>query len=104
LRGDVSFDTSVLLYTLSDDVMKCGIVRRLLADGGCISVQVLNEFVSVARRKLNMDWDEISRARCIASFLRATAVDFSQHSRASPWSRATIRISHLRRADTCFGD
>jgi predicted nucleic acid-binding protein len=62
MRVDVSFDTSVLLYTLSDDALKSGIVRRLLAEGGCISVQVLNEFVSVTRRKLRMDWDEIGRA------------------------------------------
>jgi len=62
MRVDVSFDTSVLLYTLSDDALKNGIVRRLLVDGGCISVQVLNEFVNVTRRKLRMDWDEIGRA------------------------------------------
>ncbi len=62
MRVDVSFDTSVLLYTLSDDASKNAIVRRLLVDGGCISVQVLNEFVSVTRRKLRLDWDEIGRA------------------------------------------
>lgn len=36
--------------------------RALLADGGCISVQVLNEFAHVSRRKLGMDWPEIGRA------------------------------------------
>jgi predicted nucleic acid-binding protein len=32
--------------------------ERLLADGGWISVQVLNEFAAVARRKLNLSWQE----------------------------------------------
>jgi predicted nucleic acid-binding protein len=62
MRVDVSFDTSVLLYALSDDALKSGIVRQLLVAGGCISVQVLNEFVNVTRRKLRLDWDDIGRA------------------------------------------
>jgi predicted nucleic acid-binding protein len=32
--------------------------EKLLAEGGCISVQVLDEFAAVARRKLNMSWEE----------------------------------------------
>jgi predicted nucleic acid-binding protein len=31
--------------------------ENLLADGGWISVQVLNEFAAVARRKLNLSWE-----------------------------------------------
>jgi predicted nucleic acid-binding protein len=34
----------------------------LLADGGVISVQVLNEFVSVARRKFNTSWSDLRLA------------------------------------------
>ena len=36
--------------------------EKLLADGGWISVQVLNEFAAVARRKLNMSWEETREA------------------------------------------
>ena len=36
--------------------------EKLLADGGWISVQVLNEFAAVARRKLNLSWEETREA------------------------------------------
>lgn len=46
--ADAFFDTNVLLYLLSDDVAKADRAEALLAAGGFISVQVLNEFASVA--------------------------------------------------------
>jgi len=51
---DTFFDTSVLLYLLSDDSEKADRVEQLLAERGTISVQVLNEFAAVALRKLGM--------------------------------------------------
>jgi predicted nucleic acid-binding protein len=53
------FDTNVVLYMLSADTVKADRAEELLAAGGTISVQVLNEFVSVASRKLRMSWIEI---------------------------------------------
>lgn len=53
------FDTSVLLYLLSDDSRKADQVERLLANRGTISVQVLNEFAAVALRKLKMPLHEV---------------------------------------------
>ena len=53
------FDTNVLLYLVSADARKADQAENLLAEGGCISVQVLNEFAAVATRKLNMSWPEI---------------------------------------------
>lgn len=52
------FDTNILLYLLSSDA-RADQAEKLIADGGVISVQVLNEFASVASRKLKMDWSEI---------------------------------------------
>lgn len=52
-------DTNVLIYLLSEDPAKAARARDLLAAGGVISVQVLNEFVAVARRKLNLDWADV---------------------------------------------
>lgn len=52
-------DTNVLLYLLSADARKADRAEALLQDGPAISVQVLNEFASVARRKLGLQWDEI---------------------------------------------
>lgn len=56
---DRFLDTNILLYLLSEDRAKADRAEALLAQGGVISVQVLNEFAAVARRKLRMEWDEI---------------------------------------------
>lgn len=52
-------DTNVLLYLLSGDTAKSSRAEAALAGGIVVSVQVLNEFANVARRKLGFDWDEI---------------------------------------------
>lgn len=57
--GEDFFDTNVVLYLLSADTAKADRAEELLAVGGTISVQVLNEFVAVASRKLRMSWLEI---------------------------------------------
>ena len=57
--GDVFFDTKVLLYLLSSDEPKANRAEQVIADGGRISVQVLNEFANVATRKLGMPWGEV---------------------------------------------
>ena len=54
-------DTNVLVYAFSTDP-RADRAEALLAEGGAISVQVLNEFANVARRKLAMDWQEIADA------------------------------------------
>ena len=57
--GEDFIDTNVVLYLLSADPAKADRAEELLAIGGTISVQVLNEFVAVASRKLRMSWIEI---------------------------------------------
>jgi len=52
------FDTNVLLYLASGDSAKADRAERLVAEGGTISVQVLNEIANVARRKMRMSWKE----------------------------------------------
>ncbi len=53
------FDTNVLLYLLSADAAKADRVEEALVAGGTISVQVLNEFTSVALRKLGMKVSQV---------------------------------------------
>ena len=57
--AETFFDTNVVLYLLSADTAKADRAEELLAIGGIISVQVLNEFTAVASRKLRMSWPEI---------------------------------------------
>jgi Predicted nucleic-acid-binding protein, contains PIN domain len=67
-EGEAFFDTNVLLYLMSGDEAKADRAEEVIAGGGIISVQVLNEFASVATRKLGMSWVEI---REILSQVRA---------------------------------
>ena len=60
--ADAFFDTNVVLYLVSEDAAKADRAEDLLAAGGVISVQVLNEFAAVASRKLRMSWLEIRDA------------------------------------------
>ena len=57
--ADRFFDTNVLLYLLSGDHAKADRAEKELSAGGVVSVQVLNEFASVASRKLKMSIAEI---------------------------------------------
>lgn len=58
-RSNAFFDTNILLYLLSGDPEKANRAETLLANGGIISVQVLNEFAAVASRKLGLSYPEI---------------------------------------------
>jgi len=58
----VFFDTNVLIYTIGEHDARTPAAEALLSRGGLISVQVLNELASVARRKLRMSWPEITEA------------------------------------------
>ncbi len=51
-------DTNVLVYLASADARKAAISEALLAEGGTVSVQVLNELANVARRRMRLDWTE----------------------------------------------
>jgi predicted nucleic acid-binding protein len=55
------FDTNILVYTTTSDRRKQQ-AAACLSRGGVASVQVLNEFVHVARRKLRTDWPQIEIA------------------------------------------
>ena len=54
-------DTNVLVYLASDDAAKANRAEAVVGDGGTISVQVLNEFANVARRKMGLSWPETRR-------------------------------------------
>lgn len=55
-------DTNVLLYLLSGDEAKADRAEALLAGRIVISVQVLNEFLNVTRRKMGLPWPAVEQA------------------------------------------
>lgn len=53
------YDTNILRYLLASDTAKADWAEGALGAGGVISVQVLNEFSAVARRKPGMSIGEV---------------------------------------------
>jgi predicted nucleic acid-binding protein len=62
MPGKAFFDTNVLIYTVAENDPRTLRAERLLMSGGVVGVQVLNEFVSVARRKMRMPWADVIEA------------------------------------------
>src|SRR6266851_10358938 len=76
-------DTNVLIYAIAKDDPRRSRAEELLAAGGVISVQVLNEFVSVARRKLHMSWEEVIEVLDAIRVLCPSAVPITPDSHES---------------------
>lgn len=62
MSGKAFFDTNVLVYLVGQKDERTPKAEALLANGGVVSVQVLNELASVSRRKLGMSWEEVGDA------------------------------------------
>ncbi|HJS89492.1 MAG TPA: PIN domain-containing protein [Steroidobacteraceae bacterium] len=56
------FDTNILICAFAANEPRSAQAEALMADGGVIGVQVLNEFTNVARRKLTWDWKQVESA------------------------------------------
>ena len=52
-------DTNILVYASLLNDPRCAIAKRVLAEGGLISAQVLNEYTNVLRTKLKWPWPDI---------------------------------------------
>jgi predicted nucleic acid-binding protein len=74
------FDTNILLYTTSSDDAKADRAEQLIAAGGTISVQVLNEIANVARRKMRFSWERTHRLLSeIRQLLAVTPITLAIH-------------------------
>jgi predicted nucleic acid-binding protein len=62
MQGKQFFDTNILIYAVAQDDPRTSVAENLLTEGGVVSVQVLNEFAAVARRKLGMPWKDVTEA------------------------------------------
>ncbi len=59
MSASAFFDTNIFVYAIVQNDPRSSRAEELLLEGGTVSVQVLNEFVAVARRKANMPWYEV---------------------------------------------
>lgn len=62
MPGDRFLDTNILIYAFTTGDRRCATAEALLAEGGVIGVQVLNEFTNVVRNKLRWDWPQLDAA------------------------------------------
>jgi len=77
---DNFFDTNVLMYVASGKSTKADRAEELLAAGGVISVQVLNEITNVARRKMRLSWaDTHGFLTMIRGLVRVEALTIDVH-------------------------
>jgi len=76
-------DSNVLVYAFTTD-RRAAVAQALLQTRPIISVQGLNEFANVARRKLGMDWQEVRDALADLRVLCPTvlALDLATHDEA----------------------
>jgi predicted nucleic acid-binding protein len=76
-------DTNVLLYLLSAEQSKATRAEELIEAGGMVSVQVLNEFVAVATRKLQMKIRDIREIlETVRRLCEVMPLDIETHDRA----------------------
>jgi predicted nucleic acid-binding protein len=62
MNARVFIDTCVLVYAFVKGESRQAKALSVMAEGGSISVQVLNEFANACRKKLRMDWKETGNA------------------------------------------
>jgi predicted nucleic acid-binding protein len=80
MSADDFLDTNVLVYLLSADKAKADVAERLLTDGGIVSVQVLNEFASVATRKFSLPMSDLREVLArVQAVCRVVALDAETH-------------------------
>lgn len=81
--NDTFLDTNVLVYAFGADERSAR-AQELLAAGGWVGIQNLNEFANVALNKLKMSWSELHDAlRQIQVLCRLAApIDLNLHQQA----------------------
>ena len=62
MRDEPFLDTNILIYAFTKGDDRSARAEALLERGGVMGVQVLNEFTSVAMRKLRWNWDRLERS------------------------------------------
>jgi predicted nucleic acid-binding protein len=63
------FDSNILVYAFAAGDSRNALAESLIAEGGVIGVQVLNEFTNVTRRKLRWQWDQIEASLVVITDL-----------------------------------
>ena len=112
-KNEVIFiDTNVALYLISSHKAKSTKAEEIFANEPFVSVQVLNEFTSVARKKYNKSWDNVLE---ILDFIKAhceivpltlechdRAIDFSATAMINIYDANIIAAAELAGCDVLY--
>jgi predicted nucleic acid-binding protein len=108
------FDTNVLVYLVADDARKARRSAELVKAGGIVSVQVLNEFVAVARRKRRLPWANIRRVldgvrrRCpvvpLTAAMHERAVDLAERHQFNIYDAVIVAAALLEGCTTLYSE
>lgn len=83
MSADVALDTNILVYAYSADDAKRAVAAKLVEERCLLSVQALNEFANVLRRKHGREWSDIARfTRTVAEMSRVCDLTATSHWRA----------------------
>lgn len=83
-------DTNILVYLISGDLAKAATAKAIVKAAPTISVQILNEFVSVARRKHKKPWEEVLEVTETATTAcEVVALTLEMHERATELAQAS---------------
>ncbi len=77
MPGERFFDTNILIYAFAAGDRRSTKAESLLAEGGVIGVQVLNEFTNVVRRKLGWGWPQVDAALGVIAELTGPALSLT---------------------------
>ena len=81
--AETFFDTSVLMYLLSQEPKKAERAEELLEAGGVISVQVLNEMANAATRRNRLPWPAVRETlEIVRTLTHVEALTLDMHERA----------------------
>jgi predicted nucleic acid-binding protein len=107
-------DSNVILYLASGQQAKADRAEELVASGGRISVQVLNEIANVARCKMGMSWVETRDFfSMVSSLLKVEPVTIEIHDagtrlaevyRLSVYDAMIASAALLAECDTLFSE
>lgn len=82
MSGRRFIDTNVIVHLLSSDPIKADRAEAVVAGGGVVSVQVLNEFASVGLRKAGLSVAEVREVlAAVRAACRVVAVGEAVHDR-----------------------
>jgi predicted nucleic acid-binding protein len=105
-------DTNVVVYAFAEDDAKVAIAERILENQPTISIQVLNEFLSVCRVKLGMDVvtrhklaDELIAGCNVVSLDLAVvekAMQIEAQTQISYWDALIVAAALLSGCDTLY--